>query len=383
MSVITATRTAASVPGPGSGPYDGADERDRLDRRAARRRPAGGARPARRRADRARAVPGPPAEAGAGRLQLQRGDAAGGAAGRKPARRRRHASAPSSSASSAAEGSVERIEVAGPGFVNLFLADAWYRRAMARLGAAGESLGPAPDSTRPSASWSSSSPPTRPGRCTSAAAATPPTATPWSACWRRSATRSSASSTSTTRGGQVERFAASIAAAMTRRRAARGRLRGRLRRRAGRALDGRGDRPGRHRGGRPARGRADPRGRARHARPLRRPLRQLVLRARPLRAAARSRRRWRSSSSAATPTGARGRSGCARTDFGDDKDRVLIRANGEPTYLAADVAYHWDKLERGFGRLIDVLGADHHGYAPRLRAAIAAPRRRPRRASRR
>jgi arginyl-tRNA synthetase len=60
------------------------------------------------------------------------------------------------------------------------------------------------------------------------------------------------------------------------------------------------------------------------------------------------------------------------TDFGDDKDRVLIRAGGEPTYLAADVAYHHDKLERGFERLIDVLGADHHGYAPRLSAAIAA-----------
>ena len=60
------------------------------------------------------------------------------------------------------------------------------------------------------------------------------------------------------------------------------------------------------------------------------------------------------------------------TEFGDDKDRVLIRANGEPTYLAADVAYHWDKLERGFGRLIDVLGADHHGYVERIRAAIAA-----------
>jgi arginyl-tRNA synthetase len=60
------------------------------------------------------------------------------------------------------------------------------------------------------------------------------------------------------------------------------------------------------------------------------------------------------------------------SSFGDDKDRVLIRADGEPTYLAADVAYHWDKLERGFQRLIDVLGADHHGYAPRLHAAIAA-----------
>jgi arginyl-tRNA synthetase len=60
------------------------------------------------------------------------------------------------------------------------------------------------------------------------------------------------------------------------------------------------------------------------------------------------------------------------TDFGDDKDRVLIRANGEPTYLAADVAYHWDKLQRGFDRLIDVLGADHHGYVARIRAAIEA-----------
>ncbi len=60
------------------------------------------------------------------------------------------------------------------------------------------------------------------------------------------------------------------------------------------------------------------------------------------------------------------------TTFGDDKDRVLIRANGEPTYLAADVAYHWDKLQRGFGRLIDVLGADHHGYVARVRAAIEA-----------
>ncbi|HEY6549978.1 MAG TPA: arginine--tRNA ligase, partial [Solirubrobacterales bacterium] len=59
------------------------------------------------------------------------------------------------------------------------------------------------------------------------------------------------------------------------------------------------------------------------------------------------------------------------TTFGDDKDRVLIRANGEPTYLAADVAYHWDKLERGFERLIDVFGADHHGYVARLQAAIA------------
>ena len=60
------------------------------------------------------------------------------------------------------------------------------------------------------------------------------------------------------------------------------------------------------------------------------------------------------------------------TEFGDDKDRVLIRSDGEPTYFAADIAYHRDKLERGADRMIDVLGADHHGYVPRMRAALAA-----------
>ncbi len=60
------------------------------------------------------------------------------------------------------------------------------------------------------------------------------------------------------------------------------------------------------------------------------------------------------------------------TALGDDKDRVLERSSGEPTYFAADVAYHWDKLDRGYDRLINVLGADHHGYVARLKAAIAA-----------
>src|SRR3954451_24158320 len=60
------------------------------------------------------------------------------------------------------------------------------------------------------------------------------------------------------------------------------------------------------------------------------------------------------------------------TAFGDDKDRVLIRSNGEATYLTPDIAYHWDKLGRGFERLIDVWGADHHGYVARMRAALEA-----------
>ena len=58
--------------------------------------------------------------------------------------------------------------------------------------------------------------------------------------------------------------------------------------------------------------------------------------------------------------------------YGDDKDRVLRRSSGELTYFASDIAYHEDKRERGFDRLIDVLGADHHGYVGRMRAAWQA-----------
>ena len=60
------------------------------------------------------------------------------------------------------------------------------------------------------------------------------------------------------------------------------------------------------------------------------------------------------------------------TEFGDDKDRVLERSSGEHTYFASDIAYHQEKLERGFDLLIDVWGADHHGYVPRMHAAFQA-----------
>jgi len=60
------------------------------------------------------------------------------------------------------------------------------------------------------------------------------------------------------------------------------------------------------------------------------------------------------------------------TDFGDEKDRVVERDNGQTTYFASDIAYHMDKLERGFDRVIDVWGADHHGYVPRVKAALQA-----------
>ena len=60
------------------------------------------------------------------------------------------------------------------------------------------------------------------------------------------------------------------------------------------------------------------------------------------------------------------------TDYGDDKDRVVIRDNGVKTYFASDIAYHFDKRERGHDLLIDVLGADHHGYVARVRAGLVA-----------
>ncbi len=60
------------------------------------------------------------------------------------------------------------------------------------------------------------------------------------------------------------------------------------------------------------------------------------------------------------------------TEFGDDKDRVLLRSDGRPTYFASDAAYHLTKFERGAERLIDIFGADHHGYISRIKAAVAA-----------
>lgn len=60
------------------------------------------------------------------------------------------------------------------------------------------------------------------------------------------------------------------------------------------------------------------------------------------------------------------------TEYGDDKDRVVIRDNGVPTYFAADIAYHQDKYARGFDRVINLWGADHHGYIARMKAAVGA-----------
>jgi len=62
----------------------------------------------------------------------------------------------------------------------------------------------------------------------------------------------------------------------------------------------------------------------------------------------------------------------ATTGFGDDKDRVVVRSNGEKTYFASDIAYHRNKFERGYDRLINIWGADHHGYIDRIKAVVEA-----------
>jgi arginyl-tRNA synthetase len=267
------------------------------------------------------------------------------------------------------EESVERVDVAGPGFVNLFLADGWYRAAMAGLAAAGEELRPSPAA--------------RPERVLVEFVSANPTGPLHVGGGRHAAYGDSlvrlleAAGHEVQRefyvndaGGQVGRFAASIAARM------------------------RGEEP-------PADGYGgsyvtdlaekigeegiDPadldavgsRGVELILESVRTTLDRFGVRfdswfsERDLY----SRGEVDSALACLEREGHTYRSEGAlwlrTTTFGDDKDRVLIRADGEPTYLAADVAYHWDKLERGFERLIDVLGADHHGYVARLRAAIA------------
>jgi arginyl-tRNA synthetase len=269
-----------------------------------------------------------------------------------------------------AEDSIDRVEVAGPGFVNLFLSDEWYRRAMARLGAAGASLGPAPVSA--------------PQRILVEYVSANPTG-PLHVGGGRHAAYGDAlvrllkavghevesEYYVNDAGGQVRRFAASIVAAM-----------------------GAGDPPEEGYEGEyvaelaerlQAEG-VDPadaeavgqRGVAVILEGVRATLERFGVgfdswfSERDLYSSGEVTAALEQLEQRGHAYRSDGALWLRSTEFGDDKDRVLVRADGEPTYLAADVAYHRDKLERGFEHLINVLGADHHGYAPRLRAAIAA-----------
>jgi arginyl-tRNA synthetase len=266
---------------------------------------------------------------------------------------------------------LERIEVAGPGFVNLFRTDAWYRRAMAGMAAAGEGLG-APQA------------PATPQRVLVEFVSANPTGPLHVGGGRHAAYGDAlvrllrAAGHEADReyyvndgGGQIERFALSLAAAMTGAEPPEDGYTGEYMAELAKEVAADGIDP------------ADTDTVGRRGVELvldgvRRTLerfgvefdrwaseRELYRSGEVEEALARLAREghsYRSDDALWLRT----------TEFGDDKDRVLVRANGEPPYLAADVAYHLDKLERGFGLLIDVLGADPHGYAPRLRAAISA-----------
>lgn len=269
-------------------------------------------------------------------------------------------------------GSLERVEVAGPGFVNLFLADAWYRRALATLLAAGEELGPSPlpaaERERVLVEFVSANP-TGPlhvggGR----GAAYGDTVVRLLAAVGHEVEREYYINDG---GSQIERFAASIAARMTGTEVPEGGYEGEYVSEIAAQLQAEGVEPS----DRETVGR---RGVELVLDGVRQTLerfgvrfdtwtseRELYERGEVEQALGELRERGHTYVHD-------GATWLRTTDFGDDKDRVLIRSDGEATYLAPDVAYHWDKLQRGFERLIDVLGSDHHGYVPRMRAAISA-----------
>jgi arginyl-tRNA synthetase len=265
---------------------------------------------------------------------------------------------------------LERIEVAGPGFVNFFLADSWYLRALGDLLEAGENLGPAPTAS--------------PEKILVEFVSANPTGPIHVGTARHAAYGDSlvrlldAVGHQVSReyyvndaGSQIERFAASIAARMTGAEPPEDGYAGEYVAEIGERLQAEGVDP------------ADLE--AVGARGI-----ELMLEAvrGTLERFGVSFDNWFSERSvyakgeveaALGELETRGHTYRSEealwlrtTAFGDDKDRVLIRSSGEATYLTPDIAYHWDKLQRGFDRLIDVLGADHHGYVARLRAAIEA-----------
>ncbi|HEX4753438.1 MAG TPA: arginine--tRNA ligase [Solirubrobacterales bacterium] len=265
-------------------------------------------------------------------------------------------------------GSLDRVEVAGPGFVNLFLADTWYRRALADLVAAGEDLGPAPTET--------------PERILVEFVSANPTG-PLHVGGGRGAAYGDAvvrllgaighevqrEYYINDAGSQVTNFAASIAARMRGEELPENGYQGEYvvdlaRQIAAEGID-------------PADAEAvGARGIELMIEAVRATLTRFGVEMDNWFSERSLYERGEVESALAKLDGHTYRTDGAlwlrTTEFGDDKDRVLIRSDGEPTYLMPDIAYHWDKLERGFGRLIDVLGADHHGYVARLRASIEA-----------
>jgi arginyl-tRNA synthetase len=272
----------------------------------------------------------------------------------------------------ALEGTVERVEVAGPGFLNLFLADAWYRRAATELAEQGDRVG------RPVAADQVTE------RVNVEFVSANPTGPVTAASGRHAAYGDSVARLLefaghpvlreyyvNDRGGQIDLFAESIAARMRGEAVPEGGYEGDYVARLASRLEKEGLGPD--------------------------DLDTLARRGVSLmdEAIEETLRRYNvvfdtwSSERVLHETGSveralsdlregghvyesEGATWLRTAEFGDDKDRVLIRSGGDSTYFLSDIAYHRDKLERGADRLINVLGADHHGYPPRLRAALSA-----------
>ncbi len=281
----------------------------------------------------------------------------------------------------------------GPGFLNVVL-DAAAAGELARtIVEARPGLRPQRRSAPASGSTSSSSPRTRPGRSTSAAPGGPRSATASPGSSRRPARSVTREYYFNDHGAQIDRFARSLLARAKGEPTPEDGYGGAVHRRhrgpgARRRRGGRRARPpyaARRRGAgglpRPRR-RPDVRRDQGVAARLRRRLRRLLPRERPARV-----RRGRTGRSTgcgnwATSTRRTARSWLRTTDFGDDKDRVVIKSDGDAAYIAGDLAYYLDKRERGFDRVVIMLGADHHGYIGRMMAMCAAfgdtPGRQPR-----
>jgi arginyl-tRNA synthetase len=269
-------------------------------------------------------------------------------------------------------GTVERVEVAGPGFLNIFLADAWYPRAAAELAEQGDRLGRPLDADRVTE------------RVNVEFVSANPTGPVTAASGRHAAYGDSVARLLeftgrlvtreyyvNDRGGQIDLFAESIAARMKGEPVPEGGYEGDYVAELASRLEQEGLGPD------------DLDALARRGVSLMdEAIEETLRRYNVVHDTWSSERQMHESRSVERALSdlreaghvyeSEGATWLRTTEFGDDKDRVLIRSAGDSTYFLSDIAYHRDKLERGADRLINVLGADHHGYPPRLRAALSA-----------
>ncbi len=260
---------------------------------------------------------------------------------------------------------LERVEVAGPGFLNLFLADAWYRDAMASALAGSDGAAPAGDGERVLVEFVSANPT---GPLTAAGGRHAAYGDALARALEAAGNEVAREYYINDLGGQIERFAASIAARMSGGEMPEDGYEGDYVADLGAELAAEGLDPGDRTG-------LERRGPEAMVGQIRETMRRFGVEfdtwfsERSLH----DDERYEATLEALKDSGhtyeSEGALWLRTTEFGDDKDRVLLRSGGEPTYYVTDLAYHRDKLGRG-ERLIDVLGADHHGYTGRLKAGL-------------